>query len=83
MISFLVGCASSTKTYAPDGREAYSLDCSGTARNWACAMKKPEKSAPHVVMTLSFRVVSKAHQVAVTQTNNPQAFMQALYIFGQ
>jgi hypothetical protein len=49
----------------------------------ACAMKKPEKSAPHVVMTLSFRVVSKAHQVAVTQTNNPQAFMQALYIFGQ
>ncbi len=40
MISFLVGCASSTKTYAPDGREAYSLDCSGTARNWGMCYEK-------------------------------------------
>ncbi len=39
----LAGCASSTKTYAPDGREAFSLDCSGTARNWGmCNVKAGE-----------------------------------------
>jgi hypothetical protein len=36
----LSGCASATKTYAPDGREAYSLDCSGTSRNWGMCYEK-------------------------------------------
>ena len=39
-VSILIGCASSTKTYAPDGREAYSLDCSGTLRNWGMCYEK-------------------------------------------
>jgi len=39
----LVGCASSSKTYGPDGREAYTLNCSGLARSWAmCAEKAGE-----------------------------------------
>lgn len=36
----LIGCASATKTYAPDGRVAYSIDCSGTARNWGMCYEK-------------------------------------------
>lgn len=36
----LSGCASSSKTYAPDGRQAFSLDCSGYARNWGMCFKK-------------------------------------------
>lgn len=28
------GCATVHETYAPDGRKAYSLNCSGTARGW-------------------------------------------------
>ncbi len=27
-------CATVRETYAPDGRKAYSLNCSGTARGW-------------------------------------------------
>jgi hypothetical protein len=39
----LGGCASSTSTYGPDGRSAYTLNCSGLARTWAmCAEKAGE-----------------------------------------
>ena len=36
----VAGCASSSKTYTADGREGYSLDCSGTARNWGMCLEK-------------------------------------------
>ena len=36
----LGGCASASKTYAPDGSLAYSLNCSGTARNWGMCYEK-------------------------------------------
>ena len=36
----LSGCASSTQTYSEDGRIAYSLNCSGTARNWGMCYEK-------------------------------------------
>jgi len=28
------GCATVRESYAPDGRKAYALNCSGTARGW-------------------------------------------------
>lgn len=34
MLAALAGCASVNETYAPDGRKAYALNCSGTARGW-------------------------------------------------
>lgn len=30
----LAGCATVHETYAPDGRKAYTLNCSGLARGW-------------------------------------------------
>jgi len=36
----LVGCATATPTYAPDGSQAHSLNCSGTARNWGMCYEK-------------------------------------------
>jgi hypothetical protein len=30
----LAGCASVKESYGPDGRKAYALNCSGTARGW-------------------------------------------------
>ena len=36
----LAGCASSSKTYTSDGREGYSLNCSGLARNWGHCLEK-------------------------------------------
>lgn len=32
--ALLSSCATVKETYAPDGRKAYSLNCSGTARGW-------------------------------------------------
>jgi hypothetical protein len=31
---FVAGCATVHQTYAPDGRKAYTLNCSGLARGW-------------------------------------------------
>lgn len=36
----LSGCAMSSKTYTPDGREGYSIDCSGTALSWGKCLEK-------------------------------------------
>jgi hypothetical protein len=30
----LAGCATVRESFAPDGRKAYNLNCSGTARGW-------------------------------------------------
>lgn len=32
--SAIMGCATVKETYAPDGRKAYSFNCSGLARGW-------------------------------------------------
>lgn len=39
-VLLLSGCATSTKTYAPDGREAYAIECSGMALSWASCQAK-------------------------------------------
>lgn len=33
-LGLLTGCATTRTTYAPDGRKAYTLNCSGLARGW-------------------------------------------------
>lgn len=33
-------CASASKTYGPDGKEAYSINCSGLARTWGMCYEK-------------------------------------------
>ena len=39
-VLLISGCASSSKTYGPSGEQAYSLNCSGTARNWGMCFEK-------------------------------------------
>jgi hypothetical protein len=34
------GCAVTSKTFAPDGRQAFNIDCSGWAMNWSACIKK-------------------------------------------
>jgi len=36
----LSGCATSSKTYTPDGREGFSIDCSGNALSWGKCYEK-------------------------------------------
>ena len=33
--SLISGCASAKKVYTSEGKEAYSLNCSGSARSWS------------------------------------------------
>lgn len=39
----LGACASSSMTYGPDGRPAYTLNCSGTIRTWGMCLEKAGK----------------------------------------
>jgi len=34
------GCATASKTYTPDGKEGYSISCSGSALNWGMCYEK-------------------------------------------
>lgn len=36
----LLGCASATQTYAPDGRSAHAVDCGGLMRDWGACMER-------------------------------------------
>lgn len=40
VIMVLGGCAISSKTYTPDGREGFSIDCSGSALSWGKCLEK-------------------------------------------
>jgi hypothetical protein len=39
----LSACASAKKTYTPDGRIGYTIDCSGAALNWGKCFEKAGK----------------------------------------
>lgn len=51
----LSGCASSSQTYATDGRAAYSLNCSGTVRNWGAC----EQRAGEICQSAGYDVLSR------------------------
>jgi hypothetical protein len=39
-ITALSGCAAASKTYGPDGRQAFSINCSGAFLTWGECFKK-------------------------------------------
>ena len=39
-VILLSGCVSASKTYGPDGKEAFSINCSGLARTWGMCYEK-------------------------------------------
>lgn len=39
ILMLMSGCATVNKTYTADGKEAYALNCSGTARGWDKCLK--------------------------------------------
>lgn len=40
LASCLAGCAFASKTYAPDGRQAFSISCDGLANSWSKCFQK-------------------------------------------
>jgi len=39
----LCGCATAKKIYTPEGKEGYSINCSGSALNWGMCYEKAGK----------------------------------------
>lgn len=39
-VVLLAGCATSSKTYLPDGSEGFSINCDGSALSWSQCYKK-------------------------------------------
>lgn len=40
IVAVLGGCATAKKTYTADGKEGYSITCSGSALNWGMCYEK-------------------------------------------
>lgn len=57
LLSFAIsGCATSSKIYGPDGSEAYSIRCDGTALSWNNCFAK----AGDICASRGYEVLSKA-----------------------
>lgn len=67
----LPGCANVTETYGPDGRAAYSLNCSGTARTWGmCFEAAGEKCGSR-----GYNIINATTDNGVLVTANQQALL--------
>jgi len=58
MAMFLSSCATVHESYSPDGRIAYSLNCSGTARGW----DKCYSAAGNLCKGLGYDVLSRSSE---------------------
>jgi uncharacterized protein YceK len=54
----LSACASVSETHAPDGRKAYALNCSGTARGW----DKCQKAAGEICGEKGYNVLDRSSE---------------------
>jgi hypothetical protein len=68
IVIMLTACASSNKTYGPDGRVAYSLTCSGLARDWGMCLSK----AGEICGARGYVVLSVNGDSGAMVTANPQ-----------
>lgn len=71
-IAFLIlasGCASAraSKTYGPDGKEAFSISCSGLARNWGMCYEK----AGELCGTRGYEVITQSGDHGSVAAVNP------------
>ncbi|WP_071601330.1 hypothetical protein [Dickeya chrysanthemi] len=64
----LSGCASVSKTYGPDGREAYDITCSGMARDWGMCQSK----AGDICGSKGYNIISINGDSSFMVTANPQ-----------
>ena len=54
----LAGCATVRESYGPDGRKAYALNCSGTARGW----DKCQKAAGDICGAKGYDVLDRTSE---------------------
>lgn len=67
----LVGCTTASKTFGPDGKEAYELACSGAVQDWGDCQKK----AGELCGAKGYNIISvNGEQGAVFTANSQSAF---------
>lgn len=66
----LVGCATVHETYTPDGRKAYTLNCSGFARGWDKCMG----SAGDLCGAAGYDVIDRSDETAASIGGNSNTF---------
>jgi hypothetical protein len=64
MSALLIGCATVHETYAPDGRKAYTLNCSGLARGW----DKCFSAAGDICKAAGYDVIERSDEPASVTT---------------
>ncbi len=74
---FLVGCTTVSKTYGPDGKEAYELACSGTVQDWGDCQKK----AGELCGTRGYNILSVNGEQGAVFTANPQSAFGSTTIY--
>ncbi|WP_338919389.1 hypothetical protein V0M98_18585 [Pseudomonas silesiensis] len=62
----LGGCAMASKTYTSDGRQGFSIDCSGSALSWGKCYEK----AGELCGSRGYDVLEKAGDEGSTMTGN-------------
>lgn len=76
-IAMLAGCATVKESYAPDGRKAFALNCSGAARGWdKCLSAAGEKCG-----SLGYDVLDRNSEEAVVASagGNSSGFAASAY----
>jgi hypothetical protein len=72
IIAFLIlasGCARASNTYGPDGKEAFSISCSGLARNWGMCYEK----AGDLCGTRGYEVINQSGDHGSVAAVNPSS----------
>jgi hypothetical protein len=69
-VLLISGCASVQQTYAPDGRKAYALNCSGLARGW----DKCQQAAGEICGSAGYDVVDRASEDLATVSGDEFSF---------
>ena len=71
MLSLLIGCANTSRTYGPTGKVAHTLNCSGLARSWGACFA----AAGEICGTWGYDIVSAQTDNGTIVSATPQQLM--------
>jgi hypothetical protein len=69
----LTSCASVTRTFTPSGAQAYSLNCSGTARGW----DKCFKAAGDLCGARGYKIIDRSSEDTMNASFTANGFFAA------
>ncbi|VVE84469.1 hypothetical protein [Pandoraea sputorum] len=79
VLAFLGGCATSSQTFAPDGRPAYSINCSGYDRNWGMCFEKAGELCGSAGYDVYDRTAESGWVSGATASANPSGATRSAY----